>query len=135
MRGKDSFDGGNACGSVCGNNGKDASATAAIMPVQQRHWHGYNNGKRQRVRQQPAGTTKGQEDGQEEWGGGHDTFAAEHTVTKALFGNGLGRRQERGVNTQSAKRGTCSKDASNRGNATGNDKLARQKDKRAVQKG
>jgi hypothetical protein len=49
--------------------------------------------------QQPAGTTKGQEGRQEEWGGGHDAFATGRTVTKALFGDGSGRRQERGVNT------------------------------------
>ncbi len=49
--------------------------------------------------QQPASTIKGQKGGQEEWGGGHDTFATGHTVTKALFGDGSRRRQERGVNT------------------------------------
>ena len=49
--------------------------------------------------QQPAGATKGQEDGQEEWGGGHDAFVMGRMVTKALFGDGSGRRQERGVNT------------------------------------
>ncbi len=49
--------------------------------------------------QQPAGTTKGQEGGQEEWGGGHDAFAMGRTVMKALFGDSGGRRQERGVNT------------------------------------
>jgi hypothetical protein len=32
-------------GSVCGNDGKDASATTAMMPVQQGHWHGHNNGE------------------------------------------------------------------------------------------
>jgi hypothetical protein len=32
-------------GSVGGNNGKDASATTAMMPVQQGHLHGHNNGK------------------------------------------------------------------------------------------
>jgi hypothetical protein len=48
---------------------------------------------------QPAGTTKGQEGGQEEWGGGHDKFAMGRTVTKALFGDGGGRRHKRGVNT------------------------------------
>jgi hypothetical protein len=49
--------------------------------------------------QQPAGTMKGQEGGQEEWGRGHEAFATRRTVTKALFGDGGGRRQERGVNT------------------------------------
>jgi hypothetical protein len=29
--------------SVGSNNGKDASATTAMMPVRQVHWHGYNN--------------------------------------------------------------------------------------------
>jgi hypothetical protein len=32
-------------GSVSGNNGKDASATTAMMPVQRGHWYGHNNGK------------------------------------------------------------------------------------------
>ena len=32
-------------GSVGGNDGKDASATTAMMPVQQGHWHGHNNGE------------------------------------------------------------------------------------------
>jgi hypothetical protein len=32
-------------GSVGGNNGKDASTTTAMMPVQQGRWHGHNNGK------------------------------------------------------------------------------------------
>jgi hypothetical protein len=32
-------------GSVGGNNGKDASATTAMMPVQRGRWHGHNNGK------------------------------------------------------------------------------------------
>jgi hypothetical protein len=32
-------------GSVGSNDGKDASATTAMMPVQQGHWHGHNNGK------------------------------------------------------------------------------------------
>jgi hypothetical protein len=31
--------------SVSGNDGKDASATTAMMPVQQGCWHGHNNGK------------------------------------------------------------------------------------------
>ncbi len=31
--------------SVSGKNGKDASATKAMMPVQQVLWHGHNNGK------------------------------------------------------------------------------------------
>ncbi len=32
-------------GSVGSNDGKDASATMAMMPVQRGHWHGPNNGK------------------------------------------------------------------------------------------
>jgi hypothetical protein len=32
-------------GSVGGNDGNDASATMAMMPVQQGRWHGHNNGK------------------------------------------------------------------------------------------
>jgi hypothetical protein len=32
-------------GSVGSNDGKDASATMAVMPVQQGRWHGHNNGK------------------------------------------------------------------------------------------
>ncbi len=32
-------------GSVGGNNGKDASVTMAMMPVQRGRWHGHNNGK------------------------------------------------------------------------------------------
>jgi hypothetical protein len=32
-------------GSVGDNNGKDASATTAMMPVQQGRWHGHNNSK------------------------------------------------------------------------------------------
>ncbi len=32
-------------GSVGGNNGKDASATVAMMPVQRGRWHGHNNGE------------------------------------------------------------------------------------------
>ncbi len=32
-------------GSVGSNDGKDASTTMAMMPVQQGHWHGHNNGK------------------------------------------------------------------------------------------
>jgi hypothetical protein len=32
-------------GSVGGNNGKDASATTAMMPVRWGCWHGYNNSK------------------------------------------------------------------------------------------
>jgi hypothetical protein len=32
-------------GSVGGNDGKDASATTAMMPVQQGCWHKHNNGK------------------------------------------------------------------------------------------
>jgi hypothetical protein len=32
-------------GSVGGNDGKDASATMAMMPVQLGRWHGHNNGK------------------------------------------------------------------------------------------
>jgi hypothetical protein len=32
-------------GSVSSNDGKDASATMAMMPVQQGRWHGHNNGK------------------------------------------------------------------------------------------
>ncbi len=31
-------------GSVGGNDGKDASAMTAMMPVQQGRWHGHNNG-------------------------------------------------------------------------------------------
>ncbi len=31
--------------SVGGNDGKDASAKMAMMPVQQGSWHGHNNGK------------------------------------------------------------------------------------------
>jgi hypothetical protein len=51
-------------GSVSGNDGKDASATTAMMPMQQGRWHGHNNGedtrnRGKRVMQQPAGTTKG----------------------------------------------------------------------------
>ncbi len=38
-----------------------------------------------------------------------------------------------GWTQQSAKRETCGKDASNRGDATGIDKPAQQKDKRAAQ--
>jgi hypothetical protein len=30
-------------GSVGGNDGKDASATTAMMPVQRGRWHGHNN--------------------------------------------------------------------------------------------
>jgi hypothetical protein len=55
------------------------------------------------------------------------------TVTKALFGDGGGRRQDRGVNTTISQKGTRSKDASNRGDTTGNDKPARRKDKWAAQ--
>jgi hypothetical protein len=79
-------------GSVSCNDGKDASATTAMMPVQQGHWHGQNNGK-------DAKTTKGLEGGQEECGGGHDPFTMACTVMKALFCDGGGRRQEGGVNT------------------------------------
>ncbi len=32
-------------GNVGGNDGNDASPTTAMMPVQQGHWHGHNNGK------------------------------------------------------------------------------------------
>ncbi len=32
-------------GSVGGNNGKDASAMTAMMPMQQGRWYGHNNGK------------------------------------------------------------------------------------------
>jgi hypothetical protein len=78
--------------------------------------------ERQCVRQQPAGTTKGREGGQEEWGGGHDAIAAGRKMIKALFGDGDGRRQE--GTQQSANRGTRGKDASDRGNATGNNKPA-----------
>jgi hypothetical protein len=78
------------------NNGDDASATRALAWTQQRQ---RCQQQRQRVMQQSAGTTKGREGGQEEWGGGHDAFATGRTVTKALFGDGGGRRQEGGVNT------------------------------------
>jgi hypothetical protein len=83
--------------------------------------------------QQPDGTTKGREGGQEEWGGGHDAFAMGRTMTKALFGDGSGRRQERGINTTISQIGMRSKDASDRGDTTGNDKPAGQKEKRAAQ--
>ncbi len=74
----------------------DASATRALAWAQQPQ---RPQQKRQCVRQQQAGTTKGREGNQEEWGGGHDTFATGRTVMKALFGDGSGRRQEEGVNT------------------------------------
>ncbi len=32
-------------GSVGGNDGKDASARMAMMPVQRRRWYGHNNGE------------------------------------------------------------------------------------------
>jgi hypothetical protein len=32
-------------GCVGGNDGKDASATTAMMPVRRGRWHGHNNGK------------------------------------------------------------------------------------------
>jgi hypothetical protein len=32
-------------GSVGGNDGKNASATMAMMPVRRGRWHGHNNGK------------------------------------------------------------------------------------------
>jgi hypothetical protein len=83
--------------------------------------------------QQPAGTTKGREGGQEEWGGGHDAFATGHMVTKAFFGDGNRRRQERGVNTTISQKRDAQQRCKRRGNTTGNDKPAGQKDKRAAQ--
>jgi hypothetical protein len=50
-------------------------------------------------------------------------FAMRCTVTKGLAGDSSGRRQERGGgehNNYSAKRGMHGKDASSRGDATGN---------------
>jgi hypothetical protein len=37
-------------GSVGGNDGKDASATMAMMPVRQERWHGHNNGEDASIR-------------------------------------------------------------------------------------
>ncbi len=42
---------------------------------------------------------KGQEGGQEGWGGEHEVFTTGHMVMKALFGDDGGRRQEEGTNT------------------------------------
>ncbi len=67
------------------NDGNDDSAMKVLAWAQQRQ---RCQQQRQHVMQQPAGTTKGKEGGQEEWGGGHDAFAMRHTVTKALFGDG-----------------------------------------------
>jgi hypothetical protein len=50
-----------------------------------------------------------------------------------FFVTAAGGGKREGVNTTSAKRGMHSKDASDRGDATCNDKQAQQKDKRAAQ--
>ena len=63
---------------------KDTSAITVMTPVQRGHWRGCNDGKdaSNRDRQQPAGATKGQEGGQEEWVGGRD---ARRSAVKGLL--------------------------------------------------
>jgi hypothetical protein len=97
-------------GSVGGDDGKDASSTAAMMPVQQGHWHGHNNGKEASNRANVLGNkqpSQWKDKRADKRSGVEDMTRLQWSVwwqrlflvTKALFGDGGGRRQERGVNT------------------------------------